>query len=85
MRINLGVGKNPVTRFRLIILYVPSSPNLSIIRGGMTDWLELHDQVDMQVFREDLFVLNKPNGDVIIPVRSCTCFQTYDPTGSTMS
>lgn len=32
--------------------------------------------------KDDLFVLDKPNGDVIIPVRSCTCFQTYDPTGS---
>ena len=32
--------------------------------------------------KDDLFVLHKPNGDVIIPVRSCTCFQTYDPTGS---
>ena len=31
---------------------------------------------------DDLFVLHKPNGDVVIPVRSCTCFQTYDPTGS---
>jgi hypothetical protein len=32
--------------------------------------------------KDDLFILHKPNGDVVIPVRSCTCFQTYDPTGS---
>lgn len=35
--------------------------------------------------KDDLFILHKPNGNVIIPVRFCTCFQTYNPTGSSKS
>lgn len=63
---------------------------------GPYDWSALYDGNPMsekgnlfkrEYFRyfevkDDIFILHKPNGDVVIPVRSCTCFQTYDPTGS---